>query len=137
MTPSCGSPFASLSRSKLSLFVRGDVRMGLLCFGGDLLNERGLTVGVGYAVVWVGGGQSRHRSAAKVLDAPDECCRDTRAKMLRLASEQVGLAQVIGQDADILADGSLDALLNCVHFTRDALSRLTTQRRRPRDASIG
>src|SRR5438045_152248 len=53
-------------------------------------------------------------------------CRNTRAKMLRLASEQVGPARVIGQDADIFVDGSLDALLRCVHFTRDALSRLAS-----------
>jgi hypothetical protein len=49
--------------------------------------------------------------------------------MLRLASEQVGPVRVIGQDADILVDGSLDAFLKCVHFTRDALSRLTSRYR--------
>ena len=203
--------------------------MGFLCFGGYSLNEPGLTVGIGHAVVWVGGsqvafeslvgarslrmrdevvakeqtlpmlsecraagdhvevvradatavtpdekgiprrdvitetrapevvvalslknrgnlgagsakaghlnkhvhdglgGEARHSSAAKVFDATDETLGNAGAEMCCLALEQNRPPPIIRCDAYILADGSLHALLEGSHFSKDALFNVAAQ----------
>lgn len=64
------------------------------------------------------GGQSRNGGAAEVLNAQDECRRHRGAQMVRLAPEQLWPTWIVRHNADVLAHGSLHALLVGRHFTK-------------------